>query len=382
MMIINDQFIIDFFYVNDIINSNKTKLFKLNKIDKSIIEYLDNRYDDSESYIETINRIKYNIETRPVCPICNNKVKWLSKNKYTKYCSYSCRSKDLYQYIKDKSIEYYGTPFNRDKFKKTVINKFGENNWCNNDKRKQTYKLKTSEEFTKINEKKVLTYLQKYNVNNPSQSKSIEEKKDITRILNNNFNHLITSNDSYYNTKDSKLIKYNDENYNNRKKAEQTCLENYGVKNIYNLNKYKQKAHSEESLQKQYNTKKKNNSFNISKPENKSYKLLKEKYKDTIRQYKSEEYPFACDFYIPSLDLYIECNYHWTHGGKLYENTEQDKLILENWKKKNTLYYKQAIITWSIRDVQKYNIAKENNLNYICFYSFNEFLNWLNNINT
>ena len=46
-MVITDQFIIDFFYVNDRINSNKTKLFKLNKIDKSIINYLDNRYDDS-----------------------------------------------------------------------------------------------------------------------------------------------------------------------------------------------------------------------------------------------------------------------------------------------------------------------------------------------
>ena len=44
---------------------------------------------------------------------------------------------------------------------------------------------------------------------------------------------------------------------------------------------------------------------------------------DIIRQYKSDLYPFACDFYIPSLDLYIECNYHWTHGNKLYEGTKE-----------------------------------------------------------
>ena len=31
---------------------------------------------------------------------------------------------------------------------------------------------------------------------------------------------------------------------------------------------------------------------------------------------KYDRYPFACDFYISSLDLFIECNYHWTHGGK------------------------------------------------------------------
>ena len=38
--------------------------------------------------------------------------------------------------------------------------------------------------------------------------------------------------------------------------------------------------------------------------------------------------PFACYFYIPSLDLFIECNYRWTHGGKPYEGTEDDKQIV------------------------------------------------------
>lgn len=43
------------------------------------------------------------------------------------------------------------------------------------------------------------------------------------------------------------------------------------------------------------------------------------------RQYKSELYPFACDFYIQNLDLYIECNFHWTHGGhKFDKNNEND----------------------------------------------------------
>ena len=44
---------------------------------------------------------------------------------------------------------------------------------------------------------------------------------------------------------------------------------------------------------------------------------------------KYDRYPFACDFYISSLDLFIECNYHWTHGGKPYEGTEDDKQIVE-----------------------------------------------------
>ena len=57
--------------------------------------------------------------------------------------------------------------------------------------------------------------------------------------------------------------------------------------------------------------------------------FLKERYPDVITQYKDDRYPFACDFYIPSLDLFIECNYHWTHGGKPYEGTEDDKQIVE-----------------------------------------------------
>jgi len=47
-----------------------------------------------------------------------------------------------------------------------------------------------------------------------------------------------------------------------------------------------------------------------SQPEEDSYELLVDKfgYSEVIRQYRSEKYPFFCDFYIPCLDLYIELN--------------------------------------------------------------------------
>lgn len=56
--------------------------------------------------------------------------------------------------------------------------------------------------------------------------------------------------------------------------------------------------------------------MNTSKSEEMSYVLLVERFgaNDILRQYKSEEYPFACDFYIKSRNIYIECNYCWTHG--------------------------------------------------------------------
>ena len=118
-------------------------------------------------------------------------------------------------------------------------------------------------------------------------------------------------------------------------------------------------------------------SFNKSSKEDESYEILCKKWQDTKRQYKSEKYPFDCDFYIPSLDLYIECNYHWTHGGKPYEETEEDLAKVEKWKNKNTKYYDNAISTWTIRDVNKRKIAKENKLNWIEFFSILELNEWL-----
>ena len=80
-------------------------------------------------------------------------------------------------------------------------------------------------------------------------------------------------------------------------------------KKQYQLNKFNIASKRNATLRK-------NNSYNKSKSEEKIYNLLLTKFNksDIIRQYKSDLYPFACDFYIKSLDLYIEYNGHWTHG--------------------------------------------------------------------
>lgn len=52
----------------------------------------------------------------------------------------------------------------------------------------------------------------------------------------------------------------------------------------------------------------KNHSFSHSKPEKVILGFLKNEYPDTIYQYKEKRYPFKCDFYIPSKDLFIEYN--------------------------------------------------------------------------
>ena len=88
---------------------------------------------------------------------------------------------------------------------------------------------------------------------------------------------------------------------------------------------------------------------------------------DIIRNYKEERYPFYCDFYIKSKDLFIELNRHWTHGGHFFdESNEEDLKKLAEWqeKAKTSEYMEYAIINWTIRDPLKRSIAIKNKLNY------------------
>ena len=135
---------------------------------------------------------------------------------------------------------------------------------------------------------------------------------------------------------------------------------------------------SKEHQEKIIKTKRKNNTFNTSKSEQIITTLLKDKFSDILCQYKSEKYPFNCDFYIPSLDLYIEFQGHWTHGNRPYKNTEDDNTIVNRWKEKakSSKFYENAIETWVIRDPKKRHIAIENNLHWIEFFTFDEFMDW------
>lgn len=121
-------------------------------------------------------------------------------------------------------------------------------------------------------------------------------------------------------------------------------------------------------------TKKKNNTTNNSKPEELLYeKLLKDNETKTIyRNYNEDSrYPFHCDFYIVEDDLFIELNAHWTHGGRPYDPEDQScQRQLELWeeKAKTSQFYRNAIETWTKRDVEKAKYAKDNNLNYWVIY--------------
>lgn len=141
---------------------------------------------------------------------------------------------------------------------------------------------------------------------------------------------------------------------------------------VWNKNKVGLQKWSQEQYAK-YNETCRNRLPNTSKSEENFYNFLKTIFseEDIYRQYSEERYPFKCDFYIKSKDLFIECNYFWHHGPHKFDiDNDEDLKLLSIWKEKseNSDQYKEAIKTWTERDIKKYEHAKINNLNYIVMY--------------
>lgn len=119
------------------------------------------------------------------------------------------------------------------------------------------------------------------------------------------------------------------------------------------------------------------------------FKLLVEKYgfDDVFYEYGlhpyDDRYPYNCDFYIKSLDLFIELNIHPSHGGKWYLDTNEDKLRLEHLKSSSTRSSNNKVLTWGGRDIDKRITAKTNKLKYLVFWDVDlfDFMMWYNNYN-
>lgn len=220
------------------------------------------------------------------------------------------------------------------------------------------------------------------------------EKAKQTCLEKYGVEHVMLLNETREKIKETSRTIYGNENYNNRNKYKQTCLEKYGVEFSTQSESVKAKARETYLLHfgvdhpskvptivsKGFKTRKENGTLNISNPERSIKKLLENKFEKVKYQYHSELYPFNCDFYIPELDLYIEYQGNWTHGFRPYNNNNNENNIkqLNEWKEKakSSNYYAEAIKTWTIRDVLKRKTAKDNGLNWLEFFTMEEFTNW------
>ncbi len=367
-------------------NSNYRRYVQKRNSYPNITEYLTNRYDDSLSIAETIQRIVYNIEERPVCEKCTKPVKFIgkpnSKGVFKRFCSNSCANSVNSIKANQTKIEKYGDAGCAIKGKETKLERYGNANY-NGDRVAAVAKT----DYIKRNEKSNKTKLERYgDMNYNGNRVAAVAKTDYSEVRRKGKQTCIERyGDPYYHgdrkaamnkidwelsmerNKETKLKRYGDPNYNNMEKSKQTCLEKYGVEFPSQL---------KEIVNKINNTKAKNGTFNTSKPEEEYYAYLISKYgkDDVIRQYKDERYPFRCDFYIKSTDTFIELQLFWSHGGKPFEGTKEDIEKLNRWKEraKTSKLYKDNINVWTVSDVVKRETAKKNNLNYIEYFHYRD----------
>lgn len=306
--------------------------------------------------------------------------------------------KAVQEKMKETNLERYGVEYTfqseevKDKIKQTNLEKYGVEYSFQADEVKEKIKETLLEHYgveypgqsEEIKEKIKQTNLERYGVENPLQSEEIKEKTKQTNLERYGVECSFQSEEVKEKIKQTVLERYSVERISQseeiKEKVKQTMLERYGVDCIFQRDDIREKALSKESLEKIYNTKKKNDSFPISKIERELEIKLKEIFPDLITQYKSKDYPFSCDYYIPSLDLYIEYNGTWMHGNHFFDkNNINDLEKLNRWteKSKNSTYYKSAINIWTNRDVLKLETAIQNNLNYVAWFNKEQAYDWI-----
>ena len=396
------------------------------KYNKDIYEYLINRYDDSDSLKETLFRIYNGIEEHPKCPTCGKPL--VFKGIFFKFCSNICAqsSDEIKQKIKQTCLEKYGvdnynkTKESKEKIKQTCLEKYGvEYFWQSNEckeKIKQTclekYGVDSPLKSEKIRNKGKQTCLEKYGVDNPAKLEENKEKVKQTCLKKYGTISTTQCKEIRDKIKQSCLEKYGVDNpaklEENKEKVKQTCLKKYGglapicdpnIKNQikqtclekYGVDNYgkslKHKINmsaimsSDEMQEHRYNVMTKNHSFNTSKPEEELYLYIKEKFPSVKRQYKDKlRYPYNCDFYIPELDYFIELQGYYTHNTHPYNpNSILDQVLVERYKERYGPKC-QAITIWTLKDPEKRECAKRNNLNFKEIWNLEEGKKFIDNL--
>lgn len=401
-MKIHDSLIIKILIKNDKILTNSIRKINKGKY-PNILEYLNSRYNDSDCMTETIRRIQYKLEERPVCKWCGGHVSFNGYHKGSMHYSACCCSSCHAKYTKDKRFETNIKKYGRknfgsaEKVKEYWINNYGVDNPAKTDfvKRKmretnlRKYGFNCSSKSEIVKEKTKQTCLKRYGVEYAGQIEDAKEKSKKTCLEKYGSEYYIGSKDCL-----EKTIEFSKQNYNVdwftksekiKNKAKETMLRRYGVEYSMQIPKNKEYMSylmsSYEMQERRYNTMKRNHTFNSSSIEEELFLYIKSRFPTVVRQYKDKNrYPYFCDFYIPELDYFIELQGYYTHGKHPFNpNSNEDLQLIEYYKKK---YGEdcQPITIWSIKDVEKRDCAKRNHLNFKEVWSLEDGKNFVNDL--
>lgn len=149
-------------------------------------------------------------------------------------------------------------------------------------------------------------------------------------------------------------------------------LKKYGAKNSVEVKAIRDKI---------FANRRQNNTLNSSKPEDALGELLIAHFgeHDVKRNIVIDKrYPYHVDYYIESLDLFIELNGDRCHNDHWFDpSNARDLQILRSWtdnmcrierESGRPSRYRQYIKTWTQSDVEKRLAAKEHGLNYLVFW--------------
>ena len=274
----------------------------------------------------------------------------------------------------------------KDKMKDTCFTKYGNYYVATQDRidktREWCRRHYDCDWHTKTEECKNKTYktcIERYGEYTPLKSEAIKEKIRSTCIKKYG-SDWITKTESF------------------KEKSRKTCMKKYDVEYWVKTSKFKEMSlktcednwnspyylTSDDCKNKQKIAREKNSKYLISKFEIDAGNLLSSIFSDVRGQYKSDEYPFNCDFYIGEIDTYIELNGMWVHGKHEFDQSNKNDIsILNEWKKKSisSSYYKRAIEIWTVSDVKKRTWAKEHELKFKEFWNIEELKLWIKSIN-
>lgn len=369
-----------------IYNQEKVRITTLTKKFPEIKQYIKTRFADSNSQGETVYRILNGIIEKPLCPICNKQLEYNVKSGcFLVFCSSDCAKsqegiKHSQNNLKKTLLEKYGvehalqSPEIKNKAIQTNIARYGVEHAlqspCFKDKFKNTMQTRYNVDYTGqssiLQQKMQETSLSRYGVNNPMKNNDVQEKVKQTCLKKYGVEYVSQSDICKKHMQENNLLKYGVKFTTQldsvKQKVKETNIKRYGHDYVMKfINKGKQ-------------TKKNNNTYITSKVEETLYSKLCKYFgsQNIYRQWNSDCYPFNCNFYIKTYDLYIEIQGSWTHGPHPYDSNNSDDLILKNkWIEKNTDYYKSALDVWTGKDVLKRTYAQNNNLNFIEIFSIN-----------
>lgn len=390
-------------------------------------EHKNRRFCCHEHYAQSLKKDHSKVEIRRNCELCGKEfvVKLRKNGSYSsaKYCSEECAIKGGQVKQKETVMEKYGVEYAaqseviKEKSRKTNLERYGvENTFAVEEfkeKSKKTNLKKFGTEYAlgakEIREKIADTCMKKYGkpyvvLTEKQKAENVQKwhEKDEQRVKKTKETNMKKYDAEFFMQsqayKDKMQEKFGADHISRSQyiaekqpemieKRRETSMERFGVPCYFQtrecIEKIKEMYATGEIQSKAVETKRKNGTFNTSKPEKDILVLLQEKFPDVVYQYRSELYPFDCDFYIPSLNLYVEFQGHWTHGSKPFEGTEEDLAELDKWKQKalTSKFYRNAIDVWTELDVKKRQLARKNDLNWIEFFNMDQFNEWYNTFN-